>query len=142
MQNILKEKLWAYIVHSNPDLMFDLQESYAVTQYLEEKVSGVLPKAAELLSEGRPYNAVIEICLDALTEELKPSRFLFVRSVFLEEFPSEYKAFSEEGETTFETLQIMEAASEVFETFGFDKEIINDLRLRHALIAIIHDYLL
>lgn len=142
MQSILKEKLWAYIVHSNPDLMFDLQESYSVTQYLEEKVSVVLPRAAELLSEGRPYNAVIEICLDILTDELKPSRFLFVRSVFREEFPSEYKTFSEEGETTFETLQIMEAAKEAFETFGFDNETIKDLRFRHALIAIIHDYLL
>lgn len=142
MQNILKEKLWAYIVHSHPDLMFDLQESYSVTQYLDEKVSDISPKASEYLSEGKSYNAVIEICLDALTEELRPSRFLFVRSVFQEEFPSEYKAFAKEGETTFETLQIMAGAKELFETFGFDNETIKDLRFRHALIAIIHDYLL
>lgn len=142
MQNILKEKLWAYIVHSNPDLMFDLQESYSVTQYLDEKITGILPKASELLSQGKSYHAVIEICLDLLTEELKPSRFLFVRSIFREEFPKEYRAFAKEGETTFETLQIMEAAKELFETFGFDSETIKDLRLRHALIVIIHDYLL
>lgn len=141
MHSILKEKLWAYIVHSNPDLMFDLQESYSVSQYLEEKVGGVLPRAAELLSEGKSYHAVIEICLYALTEELKPSRFLFVRSVFREEFPREYQAFSEEGETTFETLQIMEAAKEAFETFGFDNETINDVSLRHALVTVIHDYI-
>lgn len=41
MQAALTQKLWTHIVRNNPDLMIGLQESRAVTMYLEEGQCGV-----------------------------------------------------------------------------------------------------
>ncbi len=62
MQNVLMQKLWTYIVHNNPDLLFKLQEEYSVAQYLEEKVSNVMPILIRLLSEERPQYVIEELC--------------------------------------------------------------------------------
>ncbi len=45
-----------------------------------------MPLAENLLSQNRPSYTIEEICLDAMTEDLKPSRFLYIRSVIEEEF--------------------------------------------------------
>lgn len=76
MQSMLTEKLWAYIVHNTPDLMLSLQENYSVTRYLEEKVSAIMPTVTQLLDEGKPQYAIEELCLNAMTEDLKPSRVI------------------------------------------------------------------
>lgn len=142
MQNRLKEMLWAYIVHNNPDLMFSLQEDYSVTTYLEEKVAAAMPLAESLLAQNRPVYAVEELCLNAMTAELKPSKFLYLRSVIEEEFPDEYKAMRENGKVTHEVIKLITACSEVFESFGFTKDNEDNSQLRHALIVAIHDYFL
>lgn len=53
MQEILKEKLWMYIVRNNADLMLNLQQDYSVTDYLEEKVNGIQPLASQRSDEDR-----------------------------------------------------------------------------------------
>lgn len=75
MENILKEKLWDYIIVNNPELMYKLQEQYGVSEYLDAKVKGVLALAGEMLSECIPNEIIEEICLNVLTAELKPSLF-------------------------------------------------------------------
>jgi hypothetical protein len=54
----LKEKLLAYIVHNNPDVMLSLQEDYSVTRYLDVKVNGILPMVDSLLAEGKPHYVI------------------------------------------------------------------------------------
>jgi hypothetical protein len=81
MRRVLTEKLWTYIVNNNPDLMISLQEDRSVTYYLKEKVSAIMPEVERLLSEGKPQYIIEKLCLDAMTEELKPSRYQYVRSV-------------------------------------------------------------
>ncbi|NGF55568.1 hypothetical protein G5B00_03500 [Parapedobacter sp. SGR-10] len=141
MQSVLKEKLWAYIVHHNPDLMFRLQEDYSVTRYLEEKVAGILPMAAELLSENRPIYIIEELCLNAMTEDLRPSRYLYIRSVLEEEFSPDYERLKESGTLTYELCNLIEACKGIFEELGFSSENEEDRYLRYAVIRQVHEYL-
>lgn len=141
MEDLLKEKLWFYIIHNNPDLMFTLQEEYGVLEYLNEKVSSVKSILEDLLSEGTSGYIIEEICLNILTEDLKPSRFTYIRSLLSEEFEKTYAVFQESGILTSEVINLMESCKPVFETFGFTKENEEDPSLRNALIGQIANYL-
>jgi len=141
MQSMLKEKLWAYIVHNNPDLMFSLQEDHSVTRYLEEKVSAVMPMAAQLVDEGKPPYIIEELCLNAMTEELKPSRYQYIRSVIEEEFNADYERMKESGTLTYEVVNLIEACKGIFSDFDFNSENESNRHLRYAIIGQVHDYL-
>lgn len=141
MEDILKEKLWFYIIHNNPNLMFTLQEEYSVTDYLNKKVNGVKSIMEDMLSEGTPQYIIEEICLNVLTEDLKPSRFIYIRSLLAEEFEKTYTTFYESGILTLEVINLMESCKEVFETIGFTNENEENPTLKNALIGQIADYL-
>ncbi|WP_163408124.1 DUF1896 family protein [Flavobacterium ajazii] len=141
MEELLKEKLWFYIIHNNPDLMFTLQEDYSVLDYLNEKINGIKFLLDDMLSDGTPKYIIEEICLNILTEDLKPSRFLYIRSLLSDEFEKTYVDFQESGILTFEVINLMESCKPIFETIGFTKENEEDLALRNALIGQIADYL-
>lgn len=141
MEDILKEKLWFYIIHNNPNLMFTLQEEYSVTDYLNKKVNGVKSIMEDMLSEGTPQYIIEEICLNVLTEDLKPSRFIYIRSLLAEEFEKTYTTFHESGILTLEVINLMESCKEVFETIGFTNENEENPTLKNALIGQIADYL-
>ena len=141
MQTVLKEKLWAYIVHHNPDLMIGLQADYSVTRYLEEKVADVLPMATELLSENRPLYVIEELCLNAMTEELKPSRYLYLRSVLEDEFSGDFQRLKESGTLTYEVCNLIEACKGIFEELGFSPDNEEDRLLRYAVIGQVQEYL-
>ena len=141
MEDLLKEKLWFYIIHNNPELMFTLQEEYNALSYLNEKVNGVKSILEDMLSEGTPQYIIEEICLNVLTEDLKPSRFTYIRSLLAEEFEKTYTIFHESSILTYEVINLMESCKEVFETIGFTNENEEDPTLRNALIGQIADYL-
>lgn len=141
MQSMLMEKLWTYVVHNNPDLMLSLQESNSVTGYLEEKVNAVMPMAAQLLDEGRPQYIIEELCFNVMTEELKPSRYQYIRSVIEEEFNSDYLRMKENGTLTYEVVNLIEACKSIFSDFDFNGENEANRHLRYAIIGQVHDYL-
>ncbi len=141
MQSRLTEKLWAYIVHNNPDLMFSLQEDYSVTRYLEEKVNAVIPLVEQLLGEGRPPYTIEELCLSAMTEGLKPSRYQYIRSVIEEEFNGDYERMKENGTLTYEVVNLIETCKGIFSDFDFNSENEANRHLRYAIIGQVHDYL-
>src|SRR5690349_14794610 len=66
----LMERLWAYVITHNPELMERLTEDNEVTLYLESKVNAVIPKMERLFAEGRPEYVIAELCLNDLTEDL------------------------------------------------------------------------
>lgn len=142
MQAKLKEKLWAYIVQNNPELMFSLQEDYTVSRYLEEKVDGIMPMVEELLSQKKPLYVIEELCLNAMSQELKPSKFLYIREVLEEEFPEDYHRLREDGLLTYEVINMMEVCKDTFESFNFSIENEDQRHLRYAIIAQVHDYLI
>lgn len=141
MQQILREKLWTYIVQNNPDLMIRLQETHGVTKYLEEKVNTVMPLVAELLSESRPQYVIEELCMDTLTEELRPSRFLYIRSVLEEEFLTDYERLRNSGTLTYEIINIMETCKDILDELQFSSENEEERHIRYAIIGQVHDYL-
>ena len=97
MKDLLKEKLWDYVLRNNPDLMFTLQENYSVSHYLNEKVNGIQSLIADLQAEGTSPFIIEEVCLHELTEDLKPSRFNYIRSLMEQEFEPTYIQFYESG---------------------------------------------
>ncbi len=141
MQSMLTEKLWAYIIHNNPDLMLSLQEDYSVTSYLENKVAAVMPMAVQFLSEEKPQYIIEELCLQAMTEDLKPSRYQYIRSVIEEEFNDDYLRMKENGTLTYEVVNLIEACKSIFSDFGFNSENEANSHLRYAIIGQVHDYL-
>lgn len=142
METILKEKLWQYIIDHNPDLMFDLQETYSVSKFLEEQV-GMLALFIEQQMEVQVPNYIIQQqCMEQLTAPLKPSRFLYVKSVVEEEFPNDYERLREDGTLTSEVINMMQVCKEIFEAFEFSVENEDNRHLRYAIIAEVHDYLI
>lgn len=141
MRNRLMEKLWTYIVHNNPELMLRLQEEKGVRQYLEVKVSGIMPQVTQLLEEGRPLYIIEEMALNVLTAELKPSRYRYLLSVLEEEFPQDYERLKESGTLTYEIVNLIEACKDIFSDFDFNIDNEDNRHLRYAIIGEIHHYL-
>lgn len=138
---MLKEKLWAYIVHNNPDLMFNLQEDYSVTRYLDEKVNGIMPMAERLLAERKPLYVIEELCVNEMTEELRPSRFLYLREVLEQEFPDDWQRLREDGLLTYEIINIMECCREVFESLTFSIENKDNRNIHHTIVGHVRKHL-
>ena len=141
MEDVLKEKLWLYIINNNPDLMFTLQEEYRVSEYLNEKIATVKSIVDELLEEATPQYIIKEISLNLLTEDLKPSRYVYIRLLLEEEFQSNYNQFYESGILIYEVINLVESCKEVFETIGFTNENEDNTFLKNAIIGQMADYL-
>lgn len=141
METALKEQLWNYIASQNPDLMYDLQEKYQVSDYLDEKVAGIMAEVEHLLDKGLPAVTIEEICMERLTEELRPSKFQYIREIIEKEFPIAYEALQESGMITYEVINISQSCERVFERFKFSPETIDSVGMRYAVIAEIDFYL-
>ncbi|WP_423147802.1 DUF1896 family protein [Rubrolithibacter danxiaensis] len=141
MQTLLIEKLRAYIINNNPDVLIELQLDFSVTQYLEQKVAAIQPFLEALLSENKPAYIVEELCLNALTKDLRPSKFNYIRSLLEEEFKPDFLLMKETGTLTYEIVNLINAGKPVFETLGFTEENEDDRSLYYAIAGTIHQYL-
>ena len=141
MHTILIEKLRSYLVENNPDMLVSLQNSFSVTAYLEDKVSLVMPLVEQHLAESKPQYIIEELCLNELTQELRPSRFLYIKAILEEEFLQTYSRFREAGVLTYEIINMIEASKQVFEAIGFTEENEDDRALRYAIMGTIQEYL-
>lgn len=141
MHTILTEKLRSYIVNNNPDLLVQLQGDFSVTRYLEDKVSQVIALAEQLTGEGKPMYAIEELCLNAMTEDLRPSRYQYILGLLEDEFLQTYNRFREMGVLTYEIINMIEACQPVFEQLGFTEDNEDDRQLRYAITGTIGTYL-
>ncbi|OJV51020.1 MAG: hypothetical protein BGO31_11170 [Bacteroidetes bacterium 43-16] len=133
MYQQLKEKLWSFIVHNNPDLMFNLQDEYKVTEYLETKVSAVMPMVMTLLEEGKEGYAILELCMNEMTAELKPSRYHYIAAILQAEFPEDYVRLREAGQLSYQTVLIVDKCKATFDVFNFGEENKTDPALKEML---------
>lgn len=136
MKDKLKEKLWTYIVHNNPDLMLNLQQDFSVTHYLEEKMNGIQPLASQLLAENKPGYIIEELCMTELTKDLRPSKFNFICNILEDEFEQDFLRIKESGLLTYEIVNLISESETVFETLGFTEINEQDQMLRYALAVI------
>ncbi|MEH6680372.1 MAG: DUF1896 family protein [Sediminicola sp.] len=141
MEENLKEKLWAYVSVNNPELKFDLQEEYSVRKYLEEKISALGPSLELWNKQGLPPDEIEKKAMTALTADLKPSKFHYIRDIVRTEFDQTYLKLTEQGTLTYELLNLIDACKEVFEAIGFSEKNKESRRLRDAIIGTIARYL-
>ena len=141
MHTILIEKLRSYIAENNPEVMLGLQQDMTFTSWLEQKVAAVMPLFEQLIAESKPRYAAEELCMNALTADLRPSRFNYIKAILKEEFEQNYERFREMGVLTYETVNLIETCKPVFEESGFTEENEDDRGLRYAIIGAIDEYL-
>ena len=141
MQEMLKEKLWTYIVRNNVDLMLNLQQDYSVTGYLEEMVNGIQPLVSLLLMENTPGYIIEELCMNELTKDLCPSKFNYIRSILEDEFGLDFLRIKESGLLTYEIVNLISKSETVFETLGFTEVNEQDRMLRFAIAGTIRQYM-
>ena len=141
MQEILKEKLWTYIGRNNADLMLNLQQDFSVTSYLEEMVNGIQSLASQLLVENKPGYIIEELCMEEMINNLRPSKFNYIRSVLEDEFEQDFLRIKESGLLTYEIANMISESETVFETLGFTVVNEQDRILRYAIAGMIRQYL-
>ena len=141
MQEMLKEKLWTYIVHNNPNLMLNLQQDFSLTDYLEQKVFNIQPLVSHLLAENKPRYIIEELCMAELTKDLRPSKFNYIRGVLEEEFELDFLRIKESGLLTYEIMNLISESETVFETLGFTQDNEQDRMLRYAIAGTIRQYM-
>ena len=141
MQIILKERLQAYIIEHNPELVNGLKADLSMNSYLEGRVKSVMPYVLELISEDKPGHVIEELALEQMTASLRPSKFDYLKALVAEEFTEDFQLFKRRGVLTFETLNLVDHCQDIFETFSFSEANEQYNLLRHALIARIRQYL-
>jgi len=141
MHTILIEKFRSYLVHNSPDIMIRLQHEFLLTQYLEDKVLNVMPLAEQLIAENKPQYIIEELCMEELTRNIRPSRFMYIRGLLEEEFLQTYERFREMGVLTYETINLIDACKPVFDHIGFTEDNEDDRQLRYAITGAIAEYL-
>ena len=141
MEPQLKESLHQYLAISNSDLLIHLQEKSRLNDYLEEKVASVTPLMDQLLEEDTPVYIVEERCMHALTFDLQPSTFSFLKTILEEEFEAEHEKMKKHGLLTTEVINMAAAYDSVFQTFGLTSGNEQDRYLRYAITGAIRQYL-
>ncbi len=141
MQEMLKEKLWTFIVHNNLDLMLNLQQDFSVTSYLEMKLFNVWPLVSQLLAENNPEYVIEELCMEELTKDLRPSKFNYIQGVLEDEFEEDFLRIKESGLLTYEIINLITESETVFETLGFMQDNEQDRMLRYAIAGTIRQYM-
>ena len=141
MKEMLKEKLWTYIVHNNPDLMLNLQQDFSVTHYLEEKMNGIQPLTSQLLAENKPRYIIEELCMTELTKDLRPSKFNFICNILEEEFEQDFLRIKESGLLIYEIVNLISESETVFETLGFTEINEQNQMLHYAIAGTIRQFM-
>ena len=141
MRDVLKKKLHDYLGANYPEVLVPLQREAGVTGYLEERIATLDELPDQLLAEGKPLYIVEEICMDALTRDLGPSKFNYLCDVLQAEFEEAYYQWVETGTLPYEGLNLLMACSPVFAAFGFAEDTLEDVRLREAVIQQVRRHL-
>lgn len=136
----LKETLKAHILINHPEILAKLQADYSVTQFLDDRVSRVTQLLQTLLAQERPAYIIEELCLKAMTIDLRPSRCNYIKGVMADEFPADYVRLSQNGVLTYEVISLVEVCQEHFQTYGFTESTMNNRFLRYAVIIALHNH--
>lgn len=134
-------KLHTYLIENNPDLLIQLQEDKALTAYLQDKMKSIEKLLWQLQESEAPDYVIEEICLDKLTEDLKPSRFNYICSILSDDFSDEYESFREKGILTYEGVNLVSECESIFNSTGFSADTENSPVLRQIVSGIIRNYL-
>lgn len=141
MQEILLRKLHDYIRDNNPDILITLEEENRITDYLQENVASVDSLVNQLLAENKPPSVIEEVCMAALTKQLKPSRFNYLKVLLEEEFPKDFERLQDSSILITELINMITVCDTVFDELRFSETNEDDRTLRYAVIGEVHEYL-
>ncbi|MDM8175989.1 hypothetical protein QT327_16810 [Olivibacter sp. 47] len=141
MQEILKERLYSYLVDNRVDLFLDLQHKGGLKEYLNSSVSAIAPQIREMQESGEPDLYIEEYCMDELTRKLRPSPFLYLYRVLEEEFEKDFYRMREDGILTYELINILGCCRDIFDRNAFSEETEEDRYLRYEITGAVGDYL-
>ncbi|MBI1782968.1 MAG: DUF1896 family protein [Sphingobacteriales bacterium] len=141
MQGTLINNLYQYIRANNPDILLNLEETGSVTTYLSDKVSSVDFLYKQLSTEGKPAYIIEELCMNFLTQDLKPSRYTYIRSILEAEFELKYKDLIESGLLLYEVSNMIKYCQPVFDDLNFSEANEDNRFLRYAITGVIKEYL-
>lgn len=140
MKDALSIKLVEYLRENNPDVLFSLQEEGALVLYINDRLKTVDGLLLQLEELRQPAYIIEEVCLNVLTEDLRPSKYNYVKELLEEEFVKEYQNLFRLGLLRFEIINIVWACDPLFEAFGFSGENEEDKNLRYTIIGTIKEY--
>lgn len=141
MKELLTDKLHQYISENNPDLLLSLQQNNAVTSFLTDKVNTVSDLLSQLQNQATPAYLIEEVCMNALTKDLRPSKYNYISNILEEDFEFAYLQFQKSGILLYEVVNIIMQCQDGFEAFGFTEESEDNRQLRYAVTGIIDKYL-
>jgi hypothetical protein len=141
MQEILIRKLHDYISDNDPDLFLSLQQENKLTGYLHERVLSVDELINQLTTGNRPSLMIEELCMEELTNSLRPSRFNYLKEILEEEFPKEFERLGQNGILTTELINMVTVCNPVFDELNFSEASEDDRYLRYAIMGAAHEYL-
>jgi hypothetical protein len=141
MRNILVNKLHEYIRQNNPDVLIPFEEESSTTQYLKDKVEGITDLLEQLKEANTPAYIIEDVCMEALTKDLKPSKFNYICAILEEDFKTAYHQLQESGILRYEVVNMIADSKPVFDSFGFTEKNEDNRHLRYAVTGSINEYL-
>lgn len=141
MQAVLTNKLHQYISENNPDLLLAIEERGSSIQYLNNKIGEISYLITELQQSNSPEYIIEELCMQALTKDLRPSKFNYIKNILEEEFEFAFYSFQKSGTLLYEVVNIINQSEEIFTAFDFTEENEDNRQLRYAVTGVINEYL-
>ncbi len=141
MQDILTNKLYEYIRQNNPDVLIPLEENDSVTQYLKDKVDSIKDLLEQLQKENTPAYIIAEVCMEALTKDLRPSKYNYIINILEQDFETVYPQLQELGTLLYEVVNMIAYCKSVFDSFGFTEEDEDNRQLKYGVAGVISEYL-
>ncbi|TAM97119.1 MAG: DUF1896 family protein [Chitinophagaceae bacterium] len=139
MEHLLARKLYDYLCRNSPDIILRLDDK-GMNEFIRSKIENALPLLENLLVQNCPAFIIEELCMDQMTEDLKPSKYHYIVKILEEEFEEKYNGFKETGLLTYEITNMIDRCKEVFEKFRFSVLTEEDRQLYYAVTGIIGAY--
>jgi hypothetical protein len=95
---------------------------------------------SQLQEQHQPDYIIEDACLALLTEDLRPSKYNYIKEMIEEEFVIEYQQLVGSGILRFEVINIISTCDPLFEVFGFSEMKEEDKNLRYTIIGTIKEY--
>lgn len=141
MQETLMRKLHDYMRINNPDMLVKLQAEGKVTSYLQDKLLGIDSLLNELLNAAASPMAIEEVCVNVLTEDLRPSKYNYVSGILLDSFGATYVQWQKDNILLYEVINILHECEAYFKEWGFKENDSENGVLRMSIKAHIRQYL-
>lgn len=141
MKEVLIQKLHQYIITNNPDLLIELQGESSVTTYLQAKVTAIEDMPGQMLADGAPEYIIEETCMEVLTQDLRPSKYNYIKEILEEDFVKPYEQLRDNGILTTEIINLIQDCKPVFEDLKFSIENEDNRFIRYAIMGQIGEYL-